>query len=69
MEEYVTDAIVLEKQPAGESDGRYRLFTERFGRIAAKAKSSRRIISKLAGHLEPGSVAKIRLSIWVRRRS
>jgi recombinational DNA repair protein (RecF pathway) len=60
MEEYVTDAIVLAKEPSGESDGRYRLFTERFGKIVAKAKSSRRIKSKLAGHLEPGTVAKVR---------
>lgn len=60
MEEYVTDAIVLTKDSAGESDGRYRLFTERFGKISAKAKSSRLIKSKLAGHLEQGTVAKVR---------
>ena len=60
MEEYVTDAIVLKKEPSGESDMRYTLFSERFGKISAKAKSSRRIVSKLAGHLEPGTVAKVR---------
>jgi len=60
MEEYVTDAIVLKKEPSGESDMRYTLFSERFGKISAKAGSSRRIVSKLAGHLEPGAVAKVR---------
>ena len=60
MDEYVTDAIVLRKEPTGESDARYTLFTERFGKISAKAKSSRRITSKLAGHLEPGTVTKVR---------
>jgi len=60
MEEYVTDAVVLTKEPTGEYDTRYVLFTERFGKIAAKAKSSRRITSKLAGHLEPGTLAKVR---------
>ncbi|HUC01756.1 MAG TPA: recombination protein O N-terminal domain-containing protein [Candidatus Paceibacterota bacterium] len=60
MQEYVTDAIVLRKDPLGDQDGRYALFTKRFGRIVAKAKSSRKITSKLAPHLEPGMVAKVR---------
>lgn len=60
MEEYVTDALVLMKEPSGECDGRYFFFTERFGKVVAKAKSSRRITSKLAGHLEPGTVVRAR---------
>jgi recombinational DNA repair protein (RecF pathway) len=60
MEEYVTDAIVLRKDPRGDLDGRYTLFTKRFGRIAGRATSSRKITSKLAPHLEPGTVTKIR---------
>jgi recombinational DNA repair protein (RecF pathway) len=60
MEEYVTSAIVLAKEPQGEQDARYVLFTERFGKIVGRTKSSRRITSKLAGHLEPGTVARIR---------
>jgi recombinational DNA repair protein (RecF pathway) len=60
MQEYVTDAIVLKKDALGDLDGRYTLFTRRFGRIMAKAKSSRKITSKLAPHLEPGIVAKVR---------
>ncbi len=60
MQEYVTDVIVLKKDPLGDMDGRYTLFTKRFGRIMAKAKSSRKITSKLAPHLEPGIMAKVR---------
>jgi recombinational DNA repair protein (RecF pathway) len=60
MQEYVTDAIVLRKDTQGDLDGRYTLFTKRFGKIRAKAKSSRKITSKLAPHLEPGIVARIR---------
>lgn len=60
MQEYVTDAIILKKDPLGDLDGRYTLFTKRFGKILGKAKSSRKITSKLAPHLEPGIVAKVR---------
>lgn len=60
MEEYVTDAVILTKEPSREYDSRYTLFTERFGKISAKAISSRRITSKLAGHLEPGTMARVR---------
>lgn len=60
MQEYVTDAIVLRKDPRGDLDGRYVLFTKRFGKIAGRATSSRKITSKLAPHLEPGTIAKVR---------
>ena len=55
----MSNAIVLTKEPQGEHDARYALFTERFGKIVAKVKSSRRITSKLAGHLEPGTMTKV----------
>ena len=62
MQEYVTRAVVLDKQlRGGDADARYSFFTERYGKIAAKAKSSRKIVSKLAGHLEPGTVAAVRI--------
>jgi recombinational DNA repair protein (RecF pathway) len=60
MEEYVSEAIVLTKDPVGERDARYAIFTERFGKMAGRTTSSRKITSKLAGHLEPGVVTKIR---------
>ncbi len=56
----MTDAIVLRKEPFREQDGRYVLFTEQFGRISGKATSSRKITSKLAPHLEPGTVSRVR---------
>jgi recombinational DNA repair protein (RecF pathway) len=60
MQEYVTDAVVLTRRPSGEFDARYTLFTKKFGKMTGRAKSSRKITSKLAGHLEPGSVIKVR---------
>jgi recombinational DNA repair protein (RecF pathway) len=60
MQEYVTDAIVLTKRPVGELDGRYALFTKKFGKMTGRATSSRKITSKLCGHLEPGSAVKVR---------
>ncbi len=62
MHEYVTKAVVLDKAThGGEVDARYSFFTERYGKIRAKAKSSRKIVSKLAGHLEPGTLASVRI--------
>ncbi len=61
MQEYVTEAIVLRKQAVGDCDFRYALFTRRFGKMVAKAKSARKIASKLAGHLEPGNIVRARL--------
>lgn len=61
MQEYVTNALVLKKDPLNDIDGRYTLFTQRFGKIVGKAKSSRKITSKLAPHLEPGMVTKVRI--------
>jgi recombinational DNA repair protein (RecF pathway) len=62
MHEYVTKAVVLDKATrGGHADARYSFFTERFGKIAARATSSRKIVSKLAGHLEPGTVTAVRI--------
>lgn len=58
----MTKAVVLDKEwRGGEADTRYALFTERYGKISVRAKSSRKIVSKLAGHLEPGMVASVRI--------
>lgn len=62
MHEYVTKAVVLDKATrSGEADARYSFFTERYGKIAARATSSRKIVSKLAGHLEPGTLTAVRI--------
>jgi len=61
MQEYVTHAVVLDKMARNDADARYAFFTQRYGKIAARAKSSRKIVSKLAGHLEPGTLAAVRI--------
>jgi recombinational DNA repair protein (RecF pathway) len=62
MQEYVTRAVVLDKQTrGGHADARYSFFTERYGKVVARAVSSRKITSKLAGHLEPGTFAAMRI--------
>ena len=60
MYEYLTDAVVLERQPVGDKDSRVSFFTKRYGKLVGRAKSARRITSKLSGHIEPGMVLKLR---------
>ncbi len=60
MQEHVTEAIVLSKEPVRDLDARYSFFTKKFGKVTAKATSARKITSKLAGHLEPGTLTTIR---------
>lgn len=61
MREYASEAIVLSREPVGELDARFAVFTERFGRLAAKAKSVRKPTSKLASHLEAGNLISVRI--------
>jgi recombinational DNA repair protein (RecF pathway) len=61
MREYVTLAVVLDKEPVGEKDSRVQVFTERYGKLIGRATSARKITSKLAAHLEPGTITKLRL--------
>ncbi len=61
MQEYFGDAIILNSEPNGDLDSRISLFTRQYGKLAAKAKSVRKITSKLAGHLQPGFFADVRL--------
>ncbi len=60
MQEYVANTIVLKKDPLRDLDGRYAFFTEQFGKVVGKTTSSRKITSKLAPHLEPGMVSRVR---------
>ncbi len=60
MLEHYTKAIVLDKEDCGDLDSRVALYSADLGRINAKVKSSRKITSKLAGHLEPGKF------VWAR---
>jgi recombinational DNA repair protein (RecF pathway) len=61
MQEYATEAIVLEMYPSGDYDARYSLFTKKFGKLIARAKSVKKITSKLAGHLQIGNRVRARL--------
>ncbi|MBU6500812.1 MAG: recombination protein O N-terminal domain-containing protein [Patescibacteria group bacterium] len=60
MQEYLSDAVVLDKVQNGDMDSRFFMFTKKFGKLAAKAKSARKITSKLAGHLQPGNLVSAR---------
>ena len=61
MTECYTEALVLEKESSGEEDAKVILFTKELGKISAKIKSARKILSKLNGHLEPLNLVKVRL--------
>lgn len=61
MVEHYTKAVVLSREPKGEIDAILTLYTKDLGKIVAKAKSIRRITSKLSGHLTLGSIAKVRI--------
>ena len=61
MQEYGGEAIVLRREAQSEADSRVSLFFKRFGRLTAKAKSARKITSKLSAHLEPGNITEVRL--------
>ncbi len=61
MKEYFTSAIVLDEENSGEVDKLIYLYTKELGRVTAKAKSIRKITSKLAGHLQPFNFVNVRL--------
>ncbi len=61
MQEYVSEAIILAKLPSKQMDTRYSILTKRYGKMIAKATSSRKITSKLAGHMEPGMLSRVRM--------
>lgn len=61
MTEYFSESVVLNREPSGDLDSRVSIFTKRFGKLIAKAKSARKITSKLSQHLEPGNLVYARL--------
>ncbi len=61
MQEYLSEAVVLDHIPNGNLDGRFVFLTKRFGKLTAKAKSVRKITSKLSGHLQPGNLVQVRM--------
>ncbi len=61
MSEFLVEAIVLDSEDLGEADKRIHFYSKELGRFSAKAKSLRKITSKLAGHLEPLNFVKVRV--------
>ena len=61
MIEYFTKALVLDQENSGEFDKLIFLYTEDLGKVIAKAKSIRKITSKLASQLEPLNFVRARL--------
>lgn len=61
MTEYFTEAVVLDKEDLRDFDSRICLYSKDLGKIMAKATSVRKIVSKLAAHLEPGNLIQVRL--------
>jgi len=53
MATYKTKAIVLSSYPYREHDRIVSFFSEEYGRIEMRARGTRKIGSKLAGHIEP----------------
>ncbi|MFA4999149.1 MAG: DNA repair protein RecO [Parcubacteria group bacterium] len=62
MTEQFSWGVVLKKEPIGESDSEYSVFTWDLGKVRARATGSRKILSRLAGHLEPGTLATVRIA-------
>lgn len=61
MREYLTQAIILEREPQGELNSRVTLWTRKFGKMRGRATSLSKITSKLSAHLEPGLLSDVRL--------
>ena len=56
---YPTKAIVLKREPWSENDTRVVLYTKEHGKLDLIARGTRKIKSKLAGHLEPFCLSNI----------
>ncbi len=61
MIEHFTEALVINKGDSGEADNLITLYTRDFGKVMARAKGAKRIISKLSAHLEPLNFVSVRL--------
>lgn len=61
MLDITTRALVLDKEALGEYDSRVFLYTEKLGSVLGYATGTRKLVSKLAAHLEPLSLIDVRL--------
>lgn len=62
MQTYVTNAVVIKKRDHKEVDRFYTLLTEEHGKITALGKATKKPSSKMAGHLEPGTVCRLMIA-------
>jgi len=62
MREYLTEALVLDKNEVNEADLLVDLYTKELGRLKAKVTSGQKITSKLSPHLEPLTFSLVRLT-------
>jgi len=61
MTEYLTQAVVLGSRPQKENDWLADLYTREFGRLEARVIGGRKILSKLAPHLDLFNLVTVRL--------
>lgn len=61
MTESFIEALVLDRREAGEYDTLVDLYTKEKGKITARAKSARKITSKLSPYLEPLNLIQARV--------
>ena len=61
MREYSTEAVVLDKESIGDLDALVSLYTPEHGKVVARAKSVRKITSKLASSLEIANIITARI--------
>lgn len=61
MTEQYTEAFVLDKEDFREHDGMVHLYTEELGKVSARARGLKKILSKSSGHLEPFNFVRVRL--------
>ena len=61
MTEYYTEAFVLDRKDFREHDGMVHLYTEELGKVSARARGLKKILSKSSAHLEPLNVVRVRL--------
>lgn len=61
MTEYYTEAFVLDREDFREHDGMVHLYTEELGKVSARARGLKKILSKSSAHLEPFNFVRVRL--------
>lgn len=59
--EYISEAIILDSTPINDLDLKVCVLTNNWGKIETRTKSSRKITSKLRGHLEPANLVVSRI--------